>query len=1758
MAINIQVGVAQGYVDTQDNALGGRINTNQSNLQALTTKVNTADTKIAAAQSSIDNLRSKVDNMSTQGGISQSQLEAWFEEQKKDLLDAEALNTVTEEIEKVKVGAEASQGVLITLQATLGNVQGITAGVQRALEKKYEDISTILNGADDSEGVLDRLDNLADLAAAAQSTANRAYTAAQAAAQGGLDPEYVQGQVQNAIQGLEIPTMENIETTISNEITHRGLCTVQEVTTQVRNAQGVVETQVRAWVSAQGFADKKDIPDVSGLVTQEDLSKAMAQGIDQTTLGDAIDDYFEHHPVIADGSIIDDAVRTGTSQAMNSLMQEVGDMKSRVEVMSNTADDIDFEGLAVPETPSEDSNNASFNELVAKLQEKPVRRADVLKKVIDEDAYYWYVMPVIDQRIYRDTKIEVDGHKYTVEYGWQKAVKERYWYHKQDADMRDHYIYLFRSDINSIEMKASAESTAAFGKIDFKPLGGDTRRRKSKLEIARNIPLLGDLLNPAANSKQTIPTKQNAHIGTVLPSALTSKQFQIAPEVDLVAVEGKNIGNINSNKTKTSGNEVKLNSGADLNTTPIHGFRRRLPQILIPSKIDWHAVQNELDLRDGNYPSDFYYIGCYAECDDSSMYESHKFFEDENKYLHLLRKEDSGALFYMDGDEKCYVDAKDARTYYVDAEGTKPIGSAWEDGGKVPTRDILPSLKRRSFADVSRDIKVHMLPIYLLGSTGIAIDVEDVDGDGKYNYVTIDSMISPMAPSSKDDVTQDNKHLFTAQTVNVENGTNKLILGTSTHKQYFSKNTYDYVQGVFNYVCRDNVAMAESGLPCVYGQGYTWLPLDAKGEADDTTGLGVHCTYFQDQMWIANGVYSHYNGLIPSGYTKASLKQMTTMYKYKIVEKFIRGHWNESNGETAHNVWENDTDDGNDNGDTVNETPIFLNDYSGDGIADLNEPIFDISIDDESVISYNIKEAYVIGNDAGGGIGVSNWIYDTLSYLTQKGTANTNNIFLICVADDGDEYIFDEYIWEAGKVLKLNEQKRIKYAADLRKVEFVSTNIGKARAATKTPDNRNIAKDSSYSAAINGFDQLNKELISTDNIRNYLYNEELGSTEEIANPKYKPAVTEVNHFRLTNPAFDNEGMELPAYEAEGEWPGEDKPDMNLGFYNIMFFWDMLAAMYKVYNQEAFREKLTNFVEGICKMNEEIDVWTFMSQLMNNNKDIPGFEEFSTWVIAQINAFAGKEHELSIPIEGGEPLVDPESIFEYMTSKDHFPEEIRDKFDMDGWREYVVNIISSYISSSGSGIYIKALEDPEVTQWDNFEAWVASESEPDIIKNYKLDNEGKWSYEVLEGEGTINDYAVRCGLVEAEKGAIIEGRDNEYLIAFKNENGFWVFDKEDKCIKRVDEETFNRYTEENGIKIPENSDQFSGLFDCAVWYMMWQLNRGDFHTKCEAFHGVVQDVQSVLKESHNPEAQIRSVFHPLNWDMGAEPWEFEYTWRPGQAGNGEPAKITLYHYNEVPWQIDDMIGNARNTCRRYNKILLFLKSVETDVDLENVEPPFAATYNFDAYRWTPSASDYIYIGTKSYTKIVNDLASLKLIPNLNKTKEAENPGNDTASQIADQTNSRFEELRRKIEWLESGDFEALILNKMPQLRGLLQSPDFAKDANGNVRVKETPVIQEIRAGVNTMVGGIQAKLNQLATVGNNDNKGINIDASTGEWSVVDKIQAPATLPETPAPTVPQPTTNPTQTLTMPTPSNLGKVRGVRNLSGGNLGLISSRF
>lgn len=1068
MAINIEIGANKQAVTTAQNTANEAIGVANGAKSLAQTVQGVADNALSVAQGiTLDSL----------GGVTRDAMDNEFDRQLSAYAKVAELEELTSDIIAVKTANLISED---ELKATRDNLMDhIDNDVAAALQQKIDAAKAIADAAYTSEEANAALSNLQNEIARVE----REITSGS-----GISEDQINDIINRAERG--VISSEDFKTVQRN---------LTNVTTTVDNFGNTYVTVERANTdylnkidAESNYATKTSVDEMNTSLGNR-ITEISEKGVDEEVVNDAIRNYIANNTEIATNASVQDDIRMSVSRATDSIIQEVGNMIEGA--MENTADDINFDSLAVPVVEDENSTNQSFNELTAKLQEKPVRRADVLKKVIDENAYYWYVMPVIDQRIYRDTVV-VDPNdpskKVVVEYGWQKAIKERYWYHKQDADIRDHYIYLFRSDINSIVMNATEQNTSANQRSMIMPISGSPKRLKNANEIPTGLAIFG--------KSKTLPNnrKINKTVETDTVRNLSSNLTEMPISPVITAKPGKTIpGKISELVKPIDPTIVKINSSKQ----PLDASPHLKPAYISPNiwaKIAENA-QYAKDLANGNYPSDFYYVAAYAEVDDSSMYKYQWFSLNTNGGADkLLSKRDDGSYYYEEekttesgsGVETVQVTVQPSQRarFYVDADNHALY--------KLGDSNINYSLLiRRPFADVSRDIKVHMLPVYLLGSTGIAIDTDDIDNDGKFNYITIDSMLTPACPENDSPSDPAPK----ANIIEEKDGV--ITIGQSTHKSHGNR-----ADGRYNYICRDNIALEESGLPCVYGQGYTWLPLDAKGNADDEDGLGVTCDYIQDSMWIANGLYSHYNGLIPSGYTKETLKNLTTMYKYKIVEKFVCGQWdkNEDTTVTSTPKWINNKyvvgDDGRitttqEQYDEPVMIPIFLEDYSDDNIADLNEDIFNVNIEDD-YLTYTIKDGMLLQN-AGDGATVSNYLYDTLSYLTEKGSINTNNVFLVCVEDDGDEYIFDEYIWEKGKVLKLNEQKRVKYSEDLRKVEYVQRNIGHAKEDDSQP----------YGGVYTGeIIEGNTKDEQASNIMKYLTKEELVETgATIKNPEYIPA-----------------------------------------------------------------------------------------------------------------------------------------------------------------------------------------------------------------------------------------------------------------------------------------------------------------------------------------------------------------------------------------------------------------------------------------------------------------------------------------------------------------------------------------------------------------------------------------------------------------------------------------------------------------------------
>ena len=156
------------------------------------------------------------------------------------------------------------------------------------------------------------------------------------------------------------------------------------------------------------------------------------------------------------------------------------------------------------------------------------------------------------------------------------------------------------------------------------------------------------------------------------------------------------------------------------------------------------------------------------------------------------------------------------------------------------------------------------------------------------------------------------------------------------------------------------------------------------------------------------------DGPAASGYYRNSLDTLVNSYSYNIVRNFFT-----ESGDIG---------------------PIFVRDESGDGVSDLNEEFFDLTITDGQP-SWKIKDSInglptEADIDTDGKLKRS-IITDTVTYLTNSGKGDTKQIMLFCVADSGSNYIFDEYVWYGGRVQKLNHQTEVKYTEQSKSLNVV-------------------------------------------------------------------------------------------------------------------------------------------------------------------------------------------------------------------------------------------------------------------------------------------------------------------------------------------------------------------------------------------------------------------------------------------------------------------------------------------------------------------------------------------------------------------------------------------------------------------------------------------------------------------------------------------------------------------------------------------------
>lgn len=1339
----------------------------------------------------------------------------------------------------------------------------------------------------------------------------------------------------------------------------------------------------------------------------DNMNRTLGNRINEITSGDGVDfvrnaiDNWQDPPIAMKSEILPEVDRRITA-AENSIVQEVGDMIEGVREMAG--DDINIEALAIPTEESENSSNESFNELVSKLQEKPIRRADVLKKVIDEDAFYWYVMPVIDQRIYRDTIV----NGVVVEAGWQKAVKERYWYHKQDTDICDHYIYLYRSDINLNATKATEENTAANNKPNVLPLAGNPRTLRKNNELPSGLAIIGQSITK--NDRKINPT--------ITPADTKTATRDLYVVTDALTMKSGHGDALPLKKRVVTPSEITLNGGK---TTITQANRKLMPYKTIKKWFTEPGNNQNKKKTDPVYPADFLYIGCYAECDDSSMYEKRWYkliaegehAGEADTTIGPLHKHDDGTYYYNEGGIEHIVDKEDRAEFYVDMEtgdNTRTVvGPLWKLGDP---NVIWSQLTRRTFADVSRDIKVHMLPIYIPGSTIIA---EHAVSNDNMVSVSIDSMLTPTNQTNQNG---------RRSTVNENEGL--ISLGYTTAIKDNNNKTY---------VCKDNVRMAESGLPCVYGQGYTWLPLDAKGEADDEGGLGIHCQFTQSDMWVADGVYAEYNGKITSGYTKETLKNLATLYKYKIVENFVIGQWSEENGKL---VWTNneysessdgriheytDPETGKPTCDTTHPADtrectvnIFVEDYSEDNIADLNEEIFDINIDDE-YITYTIKDGLMVQNDPSGGATVSNFIYDTLSYLTQKGTVNTNNIFLFCIEDDGDEYIFDEYIWEKGKVLKLNEQKRIKYSEDLRKVEYVQANALQEKyighEGTFVYNGHSYQVEHYDGSIVGGVDAKGQPLKTKDEqadliIRylSVLTQKDTGAT--IKNPKYVPPVVGNFHADLSF----GEGVDIGTQQ----------------MYNYNEF--------GLYLQELTQ---SGIISGIAAILKQAMLWSAIGQksseeLKTKLNEVFVDSEGSTYAYENMTYSEWENYIRPYITISNNPLIDTMYSKEIVSKIEFLKQTYADVYTAHGEKstETLRTIIDDIIGQVGD------ITDPnyEPITTNLFGIIVGIYKKMDIGK---VEDDGKGGGEVTPIDPSAPIAAQEEPAEEGGEEGKGEGLTPEtlnwiyqyyrsprvYLIEFLILNRIIGFVYKDKY-GEGEKPTFDK---------ADFDTRLMGFID----------NIYDLCKATSTFNYVKESYEYINKITQNfKDAFIKSEYHesePYNkyFDENifgvltgcyiAHDADIKYSYRAAQSAQGGSEFISVKTDIWIP-----ITTEGGDYLQKYNKILAFL------IDKQQVGDSNGYEWTYSLWRYMPSSKQYATVGTVS-TISVNE-------PDLN-NKEIESEvgsanNTDTHSEISNAIKVAREDIMQRYDKLLTEDG---ILSMLPKINKIIEQNFVSNTKDG---------------------------------------------------------------------------------------------------------------
>lgn len=424
MAINIEIGPNKQEVNLVKNTATTAKTTADEAIGVANGAKSLAQTVQGIAENAkniADNSKTTADNalsaitgitIDSLGGVTREAMNNEFERQLSAYAKLANLEELTSDIIATKTANLISEE---ELQATRDNLMNhIDIDVAAALQQKINAAETIAKAAYTSEEANAALSDLRSEFASEIERVEGEITSGS-----GISDEQIENIVTRAAEGAanseRVQTIEHNLASVTTRVTDIG-----ETYVSVERANTDYLKQIDAEAN---YATKTSVEEMNTSLGNR-ITEISQQGIDEQVVNDAIRNYIANNTEIATNASVQDNIRTGVSQATDSIIQEVGNMID--DAMDNTADEINFDSLAVPIVEDENSTNQSFNELTAKLQEKPIRRADVLKKVIDENAYYWYVMPVIDQRIYRDTVVadpNDPSKKVVVEYGWQKSNK---------------------------------------------------------------------------------------------------------------------------------------------------------------------------------------------------------------------------------------------------------------------------------------------------------------------------------------------------------------------------------------------------------------------------------------------------------------------------------------------------------------------------------------------------------------------------------------------------------------------------------------------------------------------------------------------------------------------------------------------------------------------------------------------------------------------------------------------------------------------------------------------------------------------------------------------------------------------------------------------------------------------------------------------------------------------------------------------------------------------------------------------------------------------------------------------------------------------------------------------------------------------------------------------------------------------------------------------------------------------------------------